>query len=278
MIERGAAVVVVWGVRRSGIHSIVTWLMRLLEPEVWIFNDLSKSVDPGADPYESQNFSAAYRADLEEQSHCRIPTPADRDTPKSSIVCVYEDSALCSVDIGHYLGANSKVTHFVTCRDPFNMMASRMKRFQPCPRTGVIVRADGSLDPRILSPERALNRWVEHATAVRDDGNWPNPNTVGIAFNKFVTDRNFRRELADRVGRPFDDTGINEVYAAGGGSSFEGTSKHGHAQEMKINERWILARENIEYRSLFQGRTDILELSEAVFGPIPGTRELVGCH
>ena len=109
--------------------------------------------------------------------------------------------------------------------------------------------------PAILSPERALNRWVEHATAVRDDGNWPNPNTVGIAFNKFVSDRNFRRELADRVGRPFDDTGINEVYAAGGGSSFEGTSKHGHAQEMKINERWILARENIEYRSLFQGRT-----------------------
>ena len=88
MIGRGATVVVVWGVRRSGIHLIATWLMRLLEPEVWIFNDLSKSVDPGADPYESLNFSAVYRADLEKQSHARIPTPADRDTPKSSIVCV----------------------------------------------------------------------------------------------------------------------------------------------------------------------------------------------
>jgi hypothetical protein len=232
--------------------------MRLLEPEVWIFNDLSKSVDPGADPYESLNFSAVYRADLEKQSHARIPTPADRDTPKSSIVCVYEDSALCAVDIGQYLGANSKVTHFVICRDPFNMIASRMKRFRPCPRTGIMVRHDGSRDPRLLSPERALNRWVEHATAVRDGGNWPNPNTVGIAFNEFVSDRNLRRELAARTGRPFNDTGIDEVSVAGGGSSFEGTSKHRHAREMNINERWVLAREEPEYRSLFRGRTDIL--------------------
>ena len=85
--------------------------------------------------------------------------------------------------------------------------------------------------------------------------------------------REYREEIAGRLGLEFSDEGKDSVVRMGGGSSFDGVSHDRSAEQMQTTERWRRYADDPLYRSLFQD-DELVSLSEEIFGPIPGTEAL----
>jgi hypothetical protein len=152
-------------------------------------------------------------------------------------------------------------TRYLLClRDPFNLFASRMKQYED----------RISRDDIIRNSRVTVDLWKNHAREFTGKTRFlPNPTPVN--YNEWVSDEKYRRGLADRLGVPYKGEDWNRTTHEGGGSTFDRKSI-GSADDMKLFERWKVVRDDPVYRGRFQDQ-EIIELSEEIFGQIPGTEE-----
>lgn len=167
----------------------------------------------------------------------------------------YEDSWLAhafsrKLEAHHdaWLGPSRCRIRLLVLRDPYNLFASRMKM------------------GAALSPHVSRKMWKQHAREALDDTRKVKSKIV-VLYNRWATDRTYRRRIAGELGLTFTDAGANHVPQTMGGSSFDGTSFDGRAAEMATEDRWKAYANDPNYLAIFD--EEMVSLATRLFGPPP---------
>lgn len=243
----------VWGVRRSGNHAIIGWILEHVGAPFVHLNDIQDVHNPLTPSGVSVSGIPAWRYKrglLRKARHFFVSryqakfAGADPSVDYEGLISIpglacrvfsYEDRPLTSVD----------GTSVLLLRDPFNLFASLLKA--------------GYFDERLDDlPEIYAN----HAECFRQQ--WNNPSLVGINYNEWFQDAEYRVSIArqlgfDTDGRPYDDVPWN-----GGGSSFSGQAYRGHASRMDVLSRWQSVADRADFQRLIT-EPRVRAAAEAIF-------------
>jgi hypothetical protein len=289
----------VFGLQRSGNHAIIEWI---LDQHVGKRSCFLNNVGHGdQDPFMTARQVAlagfGSNGDVE----------ALRRAHKDLLIYSYEDDlsrmqrGATLTDVIHdedfekqrirYVGRSEHRMNVILLRDPFNFFASRLKKLDAL---------SGVKDVEAIKESWKL--MAQRALRMRRD-------FVGkefwVSYNRWVSDEKYRRRLSTRLFGQFSDASLRYVPGHGGGSSFD--ADHGRisfreirrkwrrlldpkvyrhpgrylrrlvakdGRSMKVLERWHEMRGEAVYRSLFRDG-ELLELSERLFGVLPGARDFV---
>ena len=291
----------VCGLQRSGNHVLISWIMaQYAGRPVCFLNNVRHGL---FDPYETRT-----QVELE-----GIPPVVDvetlRNMRKDLLILSYEDdlgkmdpsrslldsvydvdSSKLSDDFGL---ASDNFVDVLVIRDPFNLLASRMKSMD---------RLTGTKDL-----DRVVSDWKAMAVRCLDVRSRPQNGVEVVTYNEFISDQGFRTGLSRRLMGTFTDASLHKMSAYGGGSSFDRATEYhpltlstlltnwrkalnlrrysrlGYytrrmfarpASSMRTSDRWRAFADDADFARIFQDQ-ELVELSEALFGVIPGTREWV---
>lgn len=233
------------GLRRTGNHAIINWIRKQHCGEVWHLN----SVRAGENPYRYL-YSHYPRESLRNEALGNFVT-------KDCLLYNYEDHDLDLVvnskfEKKHdlYIGKSSTRYDLIILRDPFNLMASRIKN------NYLNVRNPNG-NPTQL--------WIEYAREFLGETNYLQNNKICCNYNRWFSDIEYRKEFASKLGLEFTDRGINQVKTEGGGSSFDGEKFDGKATQMDVINRYKLFQDNPIYQQLVNNE-ELREYSRKIFG------------
>jgi len=221
---------IVSGMRRSGIHAFTDWFMAGLEGPTLLLNNVR--LNSLHHDKRCVTFSTGYESSTNENEH---------------IVVIFEDKRLpsvCSAPLLRCLGgSDDEQKHLVVIRDPYNLTASRLRRY----RTG----------RRGMPPRTVASVWPRHAKHGKE---W-----TPCVYNRWFTDEAYRTELAASLGLSSCPELPTHVARAGRGSSFDGLEYDGNAQQMQVLDRWRAYANDPEYRRLVSD-PQLAKLSEEICG------------
>ncbi len=249
------------GLRRTGNHAVTTWIKEQIE-DYWYINNINAKENPFR--YKYQNLSRYFPQHKWTIEHYK--KEAKILTPKKYLLYSYEDYPLSEIfhqdfEKKHdlYLGKSKKRYDLLILRDPFNLFASRFKK-------DMMNVHDPNGD--------FVEYWLDYAKEFLGETNYLKHNKICINYNIWNKDRDYREEIALKLGLEFTDKGFNTVSKAAGGSSFDGQNLNGKANLMDVDNRWKHFINNPLYIKIFENQA-ILEYSEKIFGHIPETEALL---
>lgn len=222
MVDRAATrcerVFLVYGMRRSGNHALIRWLVNALE-------------ERPADVHESDNFHRFAWSDsghsflindltIPSSKKYRRQLYRHRDRLRSARFVIFsaEDRA---ADIARNWRVPSRCEHIAIQRDTLNLMASRFQRLQTCAQKGI---ADHSMEMRqhffdTLSAQLAR------------------PQGTVWSFDQWLSDADWRRRFLAEFGLSKDIT--PNIANEGGGSSFTGVTGIPDPEALRTRFRMI---------------------------------------
>ena len=289
----------VFGLQRSGNHAVIEWILdQHLGKRTCFLNNVghgdrdpfttAKQVSPSGLGSES-DLKAVRRA----RKHVLIYSYED-DLSRMQKGCTLLDAVH---DEGfekqrmRYVGQSEHRMNLIVLRDPFNFFASRLKKLNALTGPKDIDAIKGS--------------WKLIATRALQMGSDVGGEDFCIIYNYWFTDEKYRRRLSERLFGRFSDASLDYVSGYGGGSSFDSgrgrlnlriirrkwrrlldpkvymhpgrylamfMAKGG--RRMKVLERWRELSGEAAYRRIFRDG-ELLELSERLFGELPGARDFV---
>ncbi|HSW80048.1 MAG TPA: hypothetical protein VLG47_04700 [Candidatus Saccharimonadales bacterium] len=236
----------VFAQRRSGQHAIIDWLTRGLENagvEVGFENDI-----------------------------CRRMNGVQRDvkavlgamSTAGAAILNYEDIAYGLRDrVPHYYDAHeyaysAKHHDILIIRDWYNLTASRLF-------SKMTAMNEGRYVPILDVPQNETSeQWEELAYISLDRFEGP---FELINYNEWVRNALYRAKLSTRIGLVDPDTSMSQVASIGRGSSFDGMSYDGSAQNMDVTRRWQYLQADMlpAYRALIADPV-ISEMNTTIFG------------
>ncbi len=149
-------------------------------------------------------------------------------------------------------------------RDPFNLFASRISKGRGGHRSFGRQRVEDYFHASI-----AL--WKQHAREFLGDTNHL-PGHVGVFYDRWIIDADYRREVAARLGIAPDESALGVVAKEGGGSSFEGLSPLGaDAVQRRLSRYEQLTGENREMFKVVAADPEIIALRERLLQRMPVT-------
>ena len=252
--------------RRSGHHAVMHWIMVNSAGPICFLNNCA----PQTNPYTAGRvFDHRLPAGLDLQAERE-----GRWARKSLLICSYESRDLERVyqpdfddAMSRWLGPSLNTANLLILRDPFNLIAS-MYRW--------VVQGTRWRPPlEALTALPAL--WKAYAKEFLEVTSLVPSPVVRISFNRWFSDAEYRRTLANILGISAADEGRDEVAHWGPnvwGDSFDNMAYNGRATEMKVLERWRQVADEPLYRSLVSD-PELFELSTAIFGALPGTEQLM---
>lgn len=250
------------GLRRSGNHALIDWIKKQQTGPFKHINDVPIGENPFRHEYEY--FIDHYPEypkiieDLQRQSKGEFK-------PKDCLLFNYEDYALKKVtDTGFerkhdwYVGKSARRIDLIIVRDPFNLLASRLKK------GFVSVKS---------TQANFTDLWVSYAKEFLGETNFLTQNKVCVSYNRWIQDVDYRRTIAEQLGLTFTDAGFNQVARRAGGSSFDGTSHDGDPSKMNLTGRWKHYLGDDLYQSLLNNKA-LMAYSERIFGQVSGLNEV----
>lgn len=252
------------GLSRSGNHALMHWIccQRLGEPGVPEGPGrqvMLNCVEGRSNPYwtaRPMDDGRSYRTTIAE-----FDLAAERTGEfqrKDLLIFNHEDSFLAHACSDTYeerhdewVGRSEVRRDVLLLRDPLNLFASRL-------------RTEGEL----VKPATAARIWKQHAREFLGKSRRLRHRPVLVNYNRWCVDREYRAVLAAELGLGFTDEGVRAVPRCAGGSAFDGLRFDGRAHRMRVLERWRACRDDPRYRACFD--PEMLRLSEAIFGEIPG--------
>ena len=258
----------VYGLKRSGNHVIINWIFRNHPGTVCFLNHIQPQLH--FNPYlsfgqafiknglEVINFppempSKVWQTDRWHRKHphldCLIHSYEDRRLEE------LDDDPLRGEEHDRVLGRSGRRLGVIVLRDPFNTVASRMRRRDRLPLEGF------------------MEMWKSYAREFAGDTDFL-PERVAISYNRWCIDADYRSELAARLGLT-GDQGVNDVPQVGGGSSFDAASFDGKGSSMRTGERWRQFADDPDYLAAVRDE-EVLSLSARIFGHVAGTEILLG--
>lgn len=278
----------VMGLRRSGNHSIIHWIISQCPGSIYFLKDMplfkvpalcGTHVTVATNKYVQLiqkislkklevNKNAPFWRNALKRAKEKVLTLAFYILKKDYLIYSYEDRSLKDIfdakeqRIRNRLSGGSPLKYeILILRDPFNLIASRLKRIEN--RKKLNIKGLGSQE----SLKGLVGLWKDYAKEYLGYTNYLKNNKVIINYNKWCVDKDYRENIAKRLGVPFSDKAINDVPADGGGSSFDGQSLQGKAQEMQVMERWKHYAGNKIYEDILCDK-ELVDLSDKIFGKI----------
>jgi hypothetical protein len=251
------------GIRRSGNHAIIGWILKHNGTPSIHFNDVQ---DP-RNPLTAGGVSVAdvpawryKRGVLRKIRHyLRASNQAMFAGSDPSVdyeglatlpwlrcrVFSYEDRRVTQPDLASKLAMPGEIcTTVVVLRDPFNLFASLL-------RTGW-----GN-----VRLEELPAMYVSHA---REFLHQEDRGFVGINYNEWFQDASYRISSARRLGFETDGLPHDDVPWNGGGSSFSGQHYRGQASQMDVFGRWRHVADQQQFRRLVEA-PQVRAAAEAIF-------------
>ncbi|OZH53967.1 hypothetical protein AFK68_14040 [Hydrocoleum sp. CS-953] len=257
----------VTGMKRTGNHAIMNWVKSQHTGEVGFLNNVAANENPYRYKYENlQDNFPEHKWAIEHNRQQAKGYFIKRDC----LIYSYEDFPLDQIasdkfegnhDI--YLGKSAIRYDLLILRDPFNLLASRLK-------TSSKVSYFLSVNSQ---NKTMIDLWLDYAKEYLGETNYLKHNKICINYNQWFADIDYRRQIADKLQMEFSDLGIDKVTGFGGGSSFEGKQFDGKGTSMDVLNRWQKVSDNPQYKQFFD--REVLEYSEKIFGHIPGTESLI---
>lgn len=242
------------GLRRSGNHAVLSWIFQQLPKQVYFLNNVAAGMSP-------------FRC-----YHLHFPQKGYRNeawgnfSEKQYLVYSYEDYSLreiCSLNSERkhdlWVGKTLKQFDVLILRDPFNLIASRLKK------NYLKVKTAG---------ESPVSLWIDHAKEFMCETNFLSHNKVVINYNQWCKSVDYRQKISRQLELTFSDEGLSYVSSYGGGSSFDGRILQGSAKSMDIEKRWQHFKDNDTFRALISDEK-LLQYSNLIFGAIPGIAQLL---
>ena len=239
------------GLKRTGNHAIINWLRQQHSGKVWHLNNIVA----GKNPYHWL-YSHYPKEALKQEALGNF-------TVKDCLIYSYEDYSLERVtdpkfenlhDL--YLGKSSIRYDLILLRDPFNLMASRLKK------NYIAVK-----DPNYT----VTHLWIDYAKEFIGETNYLNNYKICINYNRWFVDVEYRKELASALVMDFSDKGIERVKSEGGGSSFDGEKLNGKASQMDVLNRYKVFEDDPEYQKLVDNE-ELIQYSRKIFGDFRAKR------
>jgi len=234
----GYEVLVVFGMRRSGNHLALGWILDQIDGPAVFYNN----INPSRPPY------SARMTELRRHSG---------QAPR--IVLSYEDvhvAQMLSAPLTEFLTKcadqdGAPVRFAVILRDPYNLFASRLKKWP-----------ERFAEPDMIAHQQAL--YTEHAALARAPTPlWRSAPLVPVLYNQILTDPETRRSVADGLGIRQGDQGLDRVSVYGHGSSFDGTQAGGD-----VFARWRSQADAPQFRAVVDS-PDITAAAEHLFAMAP---------
>ncbi|NJL02167.1 MAG: hypothetical protein HC910_16975 [Spirulinaceae cyanobacterium SM2_1_0] len=250
------------GLRRTGNHALIRWLKRQHAGRFRHLNDIPVYENPFRHEYEYWcDHYPEYPKEIE-----RIRQESlGNFVPTECLVYNYEDHPLSKIVDSKfwakhdmYFGRSQRIYDLIILRDPFNLLASRIRR-------GFLAIKSTQIS--------FVDLWLEYAKEFLGETNYLQNEKICVNYNLWVDNIDYRRELAEKLAMNFTDAGIDEVSKRAGGSSFDGTEFTGQAAKMDVHGRWKKLIDDPAYRRLVSN-DELFAYSEKIFGVLPGTEQL----
>ncbi len=254
----------VFGLRRSGNHAVLSWLIANLPQPAHFLNN----VDPFSDPFRGFHNATLPNTVAIHKPMTDAQVEAVRAEHKHCLVYNYEHLALNQLrqrplvaEREHTIGASARTLRLLILRDFWNWMASRAKQF--------INRGVGEPEKlvRALTHEAAM--WKQYAREFEGKTRLiEREGFVGVNYNDWVASPDTRQRLLAALGLEVRSLSIDYVPNLGLGSSFDGTAYSGQAAGMDVGGRWkYLTAEPLLQGLLATWRADeeLLALNERLF-------------
>jgi len=250
------------GLRRSGNHALIQWIKPQQNGVFQHLNDVPVYENPYRHKYEYFIDHYPHHQGAIRQLHRQA---RGEFKPTDWLIYNYEDYPLGPIvdpafERKHdwYLGPSARRLDVLILRDPFNLLASRLKK-------GFVT---------VKSTQYTFgDLWLAYAKEFLGETNYLTQPKICISYNRWVQDREYRRQLAAQLGLVFTDAGVHEVSSRAGGSSFDGTDYAGEARQMDVMSRWQHYLHHDLYGQLLH-HPDLLRYAEWIFGPIEGIEVL----
>lgn len=240
------------GIRRSGNHAVLGWIADRNRGRVCFLNSVAVSGNQKRNERLNK---------LPSKNICK-------DLGKASLLlCSYEEMPLQAFQAHSVLPGLLKgpETSVLLLRDAFNTFASRLKGIRTLKSTQ---RRFLPEDPDLCSPPHVSTLWKEYAKEYLGITKKLGGRFVGVKYNSWFTDSDYRCELANVLGLKPSVEPFERVSGFGFGSSFDRKSKDGQASKMNVLNRWEEFADDPTYHKYFDD--ELLELSKEIFPHIEG--------
>jgi hypothetical protein len=220
-----------YGIKRSGHHAIVYWILGHYN-DYHYFNNCTvhNGIAKSEEFYKSANpvNPIVFLSFEDRQAELR----------KSSLKF-----------IGKHL-APPRMKRVLVIRDPFNNYASRFK-----------------LGREFSSIYKETSIWKELAKEYLGMTDYLGSDVIKVNYNKWFKDVSYRKALSTHFGE-FTDNNFNYVSKIGGGSSFDHRRYNGKSDKMQTLSRWREYINNDLFTRIVLNDTELMELSTKIFGNI----------
>ncbi|MCB0762813.1 MAG: hypothetical protein KDC12_14900 [Flavobacteriales bacterium] len=235
----------VLGMRRTGNHAIIQWMISLIPGSVFFCNDAVPELPLHKAPirkYIRKDYGGRYLLHSYEDKLPQRVWSSSQATRTGGVSARYE---------------------VVLLRDPFNLFASRYVWRDP---QGERFRNDEQYRRELVA------LWKTTAREFLEMEQTDNPNRVAINYNRWFAEEDYRKLLCHRLGLEQAEGEREHIGEFGGGSSFDGQDSSGQGSTLEVLKRWHQVKDEPVFRSIFSDR-ELLDLSQEIFGTIPGTDE-----
>jgi hypothetical protein len=230
----------VFGMRRSGNHAIIDWLMRNA-PQGASGGIFYNNCRFGKSPLRAYGSLDVYDAHRDVQPHKDV-SDAERIACAGvapMVIVSYEDR------MPQPAGSRQKASdgfadadftrQIIIYRSFLNWMASLLAKLQ---KNGGFGSAD-----RMRIMALAMNGYIEGLDRIADARG-----VIGICYDDWMTGQDYRRGILEQLGLPARDLERGTVRRYGGGSSFQG--KGMAAEDLDSTSRDAVMADDIEYKLL----------------------------
>lgn len=238
-------VLFVLGVRRSGNHAIINWLIDCFPKESVL------SIN-SADP-------AFFRIVDERVSIDRNRYGAIHVSDQHRVLIVsYENLDPALVPVAHNAQIANRAHTIFVLRDLANTAASIVRGAKDYPSFSYRFRV---LDfPAV---------WCRYARLLLAGESSVTP----VLFNRWFADPSYRANILAKLDIARVDGRVDAVSSYGGGSSFDGLARDGNASSMSVLSRWREMEDDQLFQFLILAEQEAIELSERLFSMGLPTRE-----
>lgn len=228
----------IWGISRTGNRAIAGWIYDSTPSHKLLLNDQLYDEEPTSSSAD-QSLLREFRVTHQQGQKVKatLGWPAWSKGDHNLLIILYENHDLRCFEGDHrlsttVLGGSDRYGHILVLRDIFNHYAS----FTKMNSAFRIKHPQGEF--KTLSGGYSIDLWKHYAREFIGLTKHLPANTVKVNFNRWVAERDYRKQLAAQVGIPSDGRSYQSVPSYGGGSSFDGLGYDGKASEMKVLERW----------------------------------------
>lgn len=116
-----------------------------------------------------------------------------------------------------------------------------------------------------INSPKTIKAWRHYAEQMLGKRDWLE-NPIYILFNRWHTDKEYRRDIIERVGFEFTDATKDVVSPVGGGSSFEDATT---ARNLALFDRWRHFIGNRIFDNLVKYHKQELKYNKKLFGDCP---------